>query len=621
MAPMSQWPSRPAPPSGAPQAPKPRDANAAPQSALDTLRGVAFAEGDSNVAVLDDVAPGPHRASAIGLVGQLLWTIFVLVFVLVSLVVGGIMSEVGGEEAEELLLGAAIIAAAIISSVAVIIVDWRVRTWELADDAFVLRSGLFVRNARRIPYQRVHSVDLSSSILQRVLGLTTLTVDTGAGETGEGNRIKNIKRSDAEVLKRALFARKALLAKGEAADAAFDMPPLGGEPGRVPAVDLANDVNYEMELGHKLHILGSLTDFNLGAAFVALIVFFGGVLQLIEPLLGTYLEERLERFVLDALDGAVAVRPSDLAALVPHALGVAAASLVGVLLVTWVISAVMTYIRWGGFVLRRRGGRIEVSSGLLSRTTRAVDIGRVQSVVVEQPPLRRLAGYAQVSVNVVASGGEKSGDRGSVVLHPCLAYGDVAPFLADVLPSFAGAAEAGADEGLECLPGAALRRTLLRGFYWSVLAAVVLAGAGYAMTLLAVDSPWGPVLLGPLMAFAWACLVVGLVAMFIVRVLAWRIRRIGTRGSMLVLVDGGVARRVSYIERPKVQSLSRRVTPFQAHAKVATVSCRTACVSAERDPHMRDVGADVAERLMAWVRPRYDNAAEAEEALRAAGVL
>lgn len=618
MAPMSQ---QPASSHGAPQAPKPRSADAAPQGALDALRGVAFAEGDSNVATLDDVAPGPHRASVIGLVGQLLWTLFVLAFVLASLVVGGIMSGVGDEEAKELLLGVAIVAAAVIPSVVAIIVDWRVRTWELADDAFVLRSGFFVRNARRIPYQRVHSVDLSSSILQRVLGLTTLTVDTGASETGEGNRIKNIKRSDAEVLKRALFARKALLAKGEAADAAFDMPPLGEGPGQAPTVDLANDVDYEMELGHKFHLLGSLTDFNLGAAFVALIVFFGGALQLVEPLLGAYLEERLEHFVLGALGGAAAVHPSDLAALMPHALGVVVVLLAGVLLVTWIISAVMAYIRWGGFVLRRRGDRIEVSSGLLSRTTRAVDIGRVQSVAVEQSPLRRLAGYAQVSVNVVASGGEKSGDRSAVVLHPCLAHGDVAPFLADVLPSFAVVAAAGAGEGLDHLPGAALRRTLLRGFYWSVLAVVVLAGASVTMVSLASDSPWGPALLGPLLAFAWACLVVGLIAMFIVRVLAWRIRRIGTRGSMLVLVDGGVARRVSYTERPKVQSLSRRVTPFQAYAKVATISCRTACVSAERDPHMRDVGADTAERLMAWVRPRYDNAAEAEEALRVAGVI
>ncbi len=36
---------------------------------------------------------------------------------------------------------------------------------------------------------------------------------------------------------------------------------------------------------------------------------------------------------------------------------------------------------------------------------------------------------------------------------------------------------------------------------------------------------------------------------------------------------------------------------------------------------MRDVAAATAERLMVWVRPHYDNAAEAEEALRAAGVL
>ncbi len=627
-------PRPPQPRAGAPVPPRARDAQVddVTQSPLDALRNVAFAEGDANVSAVDAVAPGPHRASPLGMVLDGLKVVVVLAIAFVGVLFGG----AAGAEEEGAEIAAIVaplsVGAMLVIMLAAFIISWYTHTWELAPDAFVLRSGLVVRNARRIPYQRVHSVDLSSSVLQRVFGLTTLTVDTGASEAGEGNRVQNIRRSDAEALKRALFARKTLLSKEEAArtgvvegvGAAAASEPMESPKSAPAASEVASaGVDYEMELSHRLHLLGSLTDFNLGAAMLAIVVFFGGVLQFAEPFVELYIERYLEQLIYSVIEGMDGVLSLDLGAFLPYALATALLSFLGIVVVTWVISAVLAFIRYGGFVLRRRGSRIEVSSGLLSRTTRAVDLSRVQSVTVDQSPLRRPIGYAKVSVNLVAAGGkDASADRATVVLHPCLPCGELEAFLAEVLPSFApAAAVADPDEGLEHLPGAALRRTLLRGVYWTALFAACLGLATWVASDSLAEDPRLFAALNILFAFAWACLGVGVVAMFVVRVLAWRIRRIGTRGSTLVLVDGGISRVVSYTERPKVQSLSRRVTPFQAHARVATVSCRTACVSPEHDPRMRDVAAATAERLMVWVRPHYDNAAEAEEALRAAGVL
>lgn len=627
-------PQPPRPRDGVPVPPRARDAraDAETQSPLDALRSVAFAEGDANVAAVNAVAPGPHRASPLGMVLESLKVVLVLAVAFVGALFSG---AAAGEEDVGIaaIMAPLSVGAMLVVVVVAIIVSWYTHTWELAPDAFVLRSGLVVRNARRIPYQRVHSVDLSSSVLQRVLGLTTLTVDTGAGtESGQGNRIQNIGRSDAEVLKRALFARKTLLSREEAVrtgvveggNAPVPESTAGVQSTAATASEGApTDVDYEMELPHRLHLLGSLTDFNLGAALLAVVVFFGSVLQFAEPFVELFIDKYLEELVYSVIEGMDGVLSLDLTAFLPYALAMALLSFAGIVVVTWVISAVLAFVRYGGFVLRRRGSRIEVSSGLLSRTTRAVDLARVQSVSVDQSPLRRPLGYAKVSVSVVAVGGKDGGaDRATVVLHPCLPCGELEAFLAEVLPAFApAAAVTDPDEGLERLPGAALRRTLLRGVYWTVFFAACLGIPTWVASESLAEDPRLFAALNILFAFAWACLGVGVAAMFVVRVLAWRIRRIGTRDSVLVLVDGSVSRVVSYTERPKVQSLSRRVTLFQAHARVATVSCRTACVSAEHDPRMRDVAAATAERLMVWVRPHYDNAAEAEEALRAAGVL
>ena len=569
---------------------------------------------------------GPHRSSPLAVAVDSLQGLLVAVLVGVSMYA----SMTAEEEMRELLLGTpfdfafllgvgtALLTAAI--GVVAAVVMWRTRTWELAPSELVLRSGVLVRNERRIPYQRVHSVDLSASVVERILGLVSLKVDTGADA---GNVVKSLRRGEAEVLKRAIFARKASVAKQEAARLGLDA--LAAEkPGAVRADELQSDVDYEFNLPNDQHVRASLTDFGVGSALASAVVVFAGVFQYGEALFGAYLYDMAARMFGDVLDAVLGSEFNVLQLLLPAFLSTLVSVLV-VLLAGWVISVIAAYVRWGGFVLRRRGRRIEVSCGLLSRSTRAVDLGRVQSVSIDASPIRRALGLVQVAVRTVGSvGGQGNGNdaaaRERVVVHPCMPRAEAAAFVAQVLPEFADVTAAPVEElELDALPRVALRRTLVRGGIWTllfvacaVLATLVVVPQGGERAFITVLS-FG-------VACLWAAVLLGCAAMFAVRVLAWRIRRIGTAGSMLVVVDGGLGRRVTYVSRPKAQSMTRRVSPFQKRAGVATVAARTACISAEPDPKMRDVDGVTAVKLMEWVRPHYDNAEEAQRALAEAGL-
>lgn len=614
----------------APVPPRPRDIGAGEQvqSPLDALRSVAYADGDINVAAVSDIAPGPHRCSPLGIAVQLAKVLLVLVIVGVSMVVSLVMEGPDDEGPLIFAITAATIAGCLVISVASVVVSWAMRTWELADDGLVLRSGLFVRKQRRIPYQRVHSVDLSASVLERILGLASLKVDTGAGETGEGNAVRSLRRSEAEALKRALFAGRVLVDKRAAAEEGVGATASSAElVDAALAADPAADVAFELELPNALYVRAALTDFNMGAALVSVVAAFASALQLAGDVLGVLMLDRLEDLVDAAVEDAVdAVLHVDALTLLPAVVAGFLAFVLVLLVLTWVISSVVAFVRWGGFVVRRRGDRIEVTAGLLSRSTRAVELGRVQSVSIDQTPVRRAMGYVQIAVRTVgsasSSGSSDAAARERVVVHPCIKRCDAPAFIAQVLPEFAEVAAAPVEGlGLHRLPGAALRRTLLHGLYWTLLFAAPAALGTWALLDAVSAGPALDALALLAVDVVWVALVFCAAVMFVVRVLAWRIRRIGTVGSTLVLVDGGVYRKVSYLTRAKVQSLSRRCTPFQVQAGVATVSARTACVSAEPDPKMRDLAAADAAELMAWVRPHYDNAAQADEALRAAGVL
>ena len=606
------------------------------RGALDLLESVAFVEGDVNVAPVGDVAPGAHRSSARGIALDSFKMFGALVVVLVAMVAAALRGE-------DPVPGAWVVAVVVVVPVVVAVpvaaaVGWRTRTWELADDGLVLRSGVFVRSQRRIPYQRVHSVDLSASVLERVLGVVTVTVDTGVGGVGEGNKVKHLLRPDGEALKRALFARRVLVDKQTAArvgvEGAGGLADAGAPAGAADAPDAAvaagakggdpaGDVAYEMRLPNRLHVLAAVTDFNMGAALLSLFLALVGVLQFADDLFGG-IAAAVGRAVGEALgDMAGQVAAVGVAALLPVALAGVAMTIAATLVVAWVVSTALAYIRWGGFVLRRRGERVEVSCGLLSRSTRAVELGRVQSVSMDQSPLRRAAGCVQVAVRTVGSvqADSSSLSRERVVLHPCMPSAEAAAFVAQVLPEFAGAVSVPVDDlGLHRLPAAALRRTLLRGVYWAAFFAAVLAVPTWLVGRFDFADPSLAVAASGAVSLGWAAALVGCALMFVVRVLAWRIRRIGACGPVLVTVDGAVGRSTTYMARTKLQSLTRRVSPFQARAGVATVKVRSACTSPDGDPRMRDVEASAVEGLMAWVRPHYDNAEQARAALRAAGL-
>jgi len=57
---------------------------------------------------------------------------------------------------------------------------YRVHRWEVTDDAVFVRSGWFNQETRVAPIARLQTVDSRRGFLERMLGLTTVTVTTAS---------------------------------------------------------------------------------------------------------------------------------------------------------------------------------------------------------------------------------------------------------------------------------------------------------------------------------------------------------------------------------------------------------------------------------------------------------
>lgn len=539
---------------------------------------------------------GVHRGSALSLITGAVSGLGVAFGV--SLV--AIVRTVGGNVAKDLpgviAIASAIVALSVVSSV----ITWRTRTWELTDAGIMLRSGLVTSKQLQVPYEHIHTVNMSSNLVERVLGLMTLDLDTGAASSeGEATRIRGLQAGMAEALREELFRRKAAMladqgldARVAAADASAEADDGASPTAPVPSLDAC----YTLTTAQL--VFAALTEARVvaqAAAFLILIVQGINLLQ----------ESALVN--LSDVAGDIAVLP------VALLVGAVALLLALALVVGFAVSFVMSLIGFAGYRAERAGGRISVERGLLSRTSHTVALERIQSISIRQGIIRQLIGYAEVRASVVGAIGssDETSTADGVVLHPFIRLTEVDAFLASIAPDFSvvktgrvcfdSSSEELEEIGLVRLPRAAARRLAFRTAMKSLALAVALAGAGVflANVLLAGES-WSMVRLtiGALLVVMGVAVVA---RMILSAVLRYRDSRIGHDRARLVMVVGGVKRRTEVVLRARLQHATASASPFQRMVQVATFMTRTAATG---DLVLRDVSAADADALLAWIRPR-----------------
>lgn len=539
---------------------------------------------------------GVHRGSALSLITGAVSGLGVAFGV--SLV--AIVRTVGGNVAKDLpgviAIASAIVALSVVSSV----ITWRTRTWELTDAGIMLRSGLVTSKQLQVPYEHIHTVNMSSNLVERVLGLMTLDLDTGAASSeGEATRIRGLQADMAEALREELFRRKAAMladqgldARAAAADASAEADDEASPTAPAPSPDAC----YTLTTAQL--VFAALTEARVvaqAAAFLILIVQGINLLQ----------ESALVN--LSDVAGDIAVLP------VALLVGAVALLLALALVVGFAVSFVMSLIGFAGYRAERAGGRISVERGLLSRTSHTVALERIQSISIRQGIIRQLIGYAEVRASVVGAIGssDETSTADGVVLHPFIRLTEVDAFLASIAPDFSvvktgrvcfdSSSEELEEIGLVRLPRAAARRLAFRTAMKSLALAVALAGAGVflAHVLLAGES-WSMVRLtiGALLVVMGVAVVA---RMILSAVLRYRDSRIGHDRTRLVMVVGGVKRRTEIVLRARLQHATASASPFQRMVQVATFMTRTAATG---DLVLRDVSAADADALLAWIRPR-----------------
>lgn len=268
------------------------------------------------------------------------------------------------------------------------LMTWYFTRYVIDDEELRIETGAVFKNSKRVPFERIQSVDIIQQLAARIFGLAELRIEVGSGDSTI--KLRYLTRAQASSLRDYLLSR----AHGDRVRIA--------DQGSGPAsafTDLGVADQPLVVVPPQRLIIG----FLLSSEFL----FTVGLLVVV--------------FIVTTAFGVVAFA---LAGLIPLAIGVV--SMIG-----------SRVIQMFNFTLAQSARGVRITRGLTNLTSQSVPVNRIQGVRVLQPILWRRLGWYRIDVNVLGYGGGDSNDNdrsATSVLLPVAGAEDVALALSRILP-------------------------------------------------------------------------------------------------------------------------------------------------------------------------------------------
>lgn len=264
-----------------------------------------------------------------------------------------------------LAIGAVVLIGGIALSIGWQIAYYRRFEYRLTEDTFDIDSGVISRRAREIPYGRIQNVDIRQNVIQRVLGIAEVRLETAGGGETEA-QLSYVSLDDGERVQEEVSTRKR---------------------GETPGHDEATVDDPETQL------------FELTSRELVIL----GIVEM---------DLRLLSILAIPLS---IVGPSVFTDLAPETstLAVLAAGLVAVVVASAVVSGLLSMARYYGFVLTDRAEEYRYERGLFQRFSGSIPKDKVQTITLTENVIARRLGHASLSIETAGYAGGGQGDGSS----------------------------------------------------------------------------------------------------------------------------------------------------------------------------------------------------------------
>lgn len=417
------------------------------------------------------------------------------------------------------------------------IMHWFTTRYRISDAQVELRTGLLRRRHVAVPLDRVRSVDVTASVMHRLLGVAVVKIGTGRQDKGKHDelRLDAVSAGEATALRSELLHRQSV--PGAAAFAATDpTQDATAHPEPYPA---PTDV--------------VLSQFD--PAWVRFAPFTLSGLATVGAITG-YVFHLLNEAHIDP--GRVGEVRSFAGVLSRTSLPLLAFAVLLILVVLASAFSTAGYLLafWGFRLTRHPGGSLHVQRGLLTSRSVSLEERRLRGVEIREPLLLRLVAGARLVAIATGMREDRGSDKGGELLQPPAPLAQTHRVAALVLATADPTAAA-----LRMHGPAARRRRYLRALAAS---GAVLASFVVLRVLGALPNwPW------------WLAVLLVPVATVVARD---RYRSLGhtVTGGYLVTRHGSIDRRTAALRTDGIIGWRLKQTFFQRRAGLATLTATTA---------------------------------------------
>jgi putative membrane protein len=416
--------------------------------------------------------------------------------------------------------------------------------YKLTTDSLDIDSGVLSRRNREIPLRRIQNVDISRNIIQRGLNIAVVSFETAGGESTEAT-LRFVSAEEAKRLQREVGRRKHDNSDTRTSETVDSIErdqtgnkdeTSGGSPDRT-----VNEL-FVLDDG-ELALVGFFSiDLRVPGLLVAGLSTLGPILTGLVPAASPL------RSLLTVIGG-----PSVLTGGVNALLGLLPV-LIGVVVLSWLVGAASAVTSYYGFRLTETRGELRYERGLFQRYDGSIPFEKIQTLTVEDDPLKRYFGYATLYVETAgyAPGQSGSGGRGSEVAVPLAQRDRIDELIKRIEPV----------DTIELRrpPKRARRRYLVRA---GLIVGAVIIGLYTISTVMSITFPW------------WVA--IGLLPVGgIIAIALWRHRGHWISEDYFVTRNGVFTRETRIVPLYRIQTVIDTRTVFQRRLGLATIIADTA---------------------------------------------
>ena len=386
---------------------------------------------------------------------------------------------------------------------------WHRFTYRIGAEELRITSGIFNRNARSIPFERIQDVNVEQKLLARIFGLATVKLETGSAG-GDDGVLNAVSLAEAARLRDIVRQRKSdvpqVAAQRSDSDITADAPEQHSDAAPIFAMD-----------GTRIFIAGI---FNFSLVIFAVLAAAAQNLDFLIP------DAMFDpSYWIDRIDASGRIQTLSLWSRIGGFL-VAIFSLVVVGLASGIIRS---FLREYGFRLDRTQNGFRRRRGLTTLTDVVMPLHRIQAASILTGPVRRRFGWYHLKFQSLASDGKHESDH------------SVAPLARlDEIDRIMAEPEIARDPGDAPYIG-------VETAYWHIPAILAAAVSVFAATLAAlIVDTW---------ALALVIVAVPLAAIFYLR---WTHHRYVLSDSQLFVRHGFWRQKLTILPVRKVQSVDLR---------------------------------------------------------------